>query len=94
MTRAEILDQLRALKPWLKEKGVAELALFGSFARNEARSDSDIDLLVRFDRTPGLAFFDLEHELGERLGRPVEMAVPDGLNRFIRARALAEAIVV
>jgi predicted nucleotidyltransferase len=50
MTKEQIIDQLRILKPVLKEKyGVTEIALFGSYSRNEATSDSDIDLLVNFD---------------------------------------------
>ena len=48
MDRRELLDRLRELKPWLEEQGVVDLRLFGSFARDEAKPDSDVDLLCRF----------------------------------------------
>ncbi len=55
MNRAEILNLLREHKPTLKQRfGVIELAIFGSFARDEASSDSDVDILVRFGKPPPL----------------------------------------
>ena len=53
MNRDEVLKMLRAHKEMLSHRfGVTNLALFGSAARNEMSDDSDIDILVRFDR-PG-----------------------------------------
>ena len=50
MKRDEVLKILRAHKGILAERfGVAELAIFGSFARDEAGEDSDVDILVHFD---------------------------------------------
>lgn len=47
--------RLRALKPMLCDQfGVSGLAIFGSYARNQADASSDLDLLVDFDRTPSL----------------------------------------
>ncbi|QLQ14321.1 MAG: nucleotidyltransferase domain-containing protein [Brevundimonas sp.] len=46
MTRAELLAKLRELKPWLAEQGIVNVRLFGSYARDEAGPDSDVDLLV------------------------------------------------
>jgi len=94
MTRAELLARLRSLKPWLAERGVGALSLFGSFARDEAGPESDVDLLVSFERMPGLSFFSLQHDLSERLGRPVELCTVEAMHPLARARALAEAVVV
>ena len=82
MTRDEALAKLRELKPWLADRyGVKRLGLFGSHARNEARLDSDIDLLVEFEpgRTPGLAFFGMSEEISERIGAPVDLGTFAGL---------------
>ena len=50
MNRDEVLSVLRAHKGTLARRfGVAELAVFGSFARDRATDDSDLDVLVRFD---------------------------------------------
>jgi len=94
MDRAQLLDRLRSLKPWLAERGVARAAVFGSFARDEAGPDSDVDLLVSFARIPGLDFFSLEDELSSRVGRRVEIATEQALHPFVRDKALAEAVLV
>ena len=94
MSRAKLLAQLRSLKPWLAERGVEGLSLFGSFARDEAGPESDVDLLVRFDRMPGLSFFNLQREVSERLGHPVELCTVEAIHPLARARAQAEAVVV
>lgn len=49
MNRDDVLNALRAHKAVLSERfGVAELALFGSFARDQASDESDLDILVSF----------------------------------------------
>ena len=55
MKRDETIILLLKYKSELDEKfGVESLSLFGSVARNEARADSDVDLLVEFNRPVGL----------------------------------------
>ena len=46
MNRAEIIAKLKAIEPQLRAQGVAALYLFGSYARDEARADSDVDMFV------------------------------------------------
>ncbi|MBY0565363.1 MAG: nucleotidyltransferase family protein [Hyphomonadaceae bacterium] len=93
MTRDEVLAKLRELKPWLKDQGIGRVRLFGSYARDEATSQSDVDLLVELARPLGLDFFKVEHELSEKLGAPVEMTTDAALhNRIVRRHVLAEAI--
>ncbi len=93
MTRDEVLAKLRELKPWLEAQGIGRVRLFGSHARNEARPDSDIDLIVELARPMGLDFFRIEDELGQKLGARVEMSTEDALrNRIVRRNALADAI--
>jgi uncharacterized protein len=79
----------------LEAFGVARLSLFGSFARGEGREDSDVDLLVEFGRPVGLfEFVRLQRELGERLGRSVELVTPAALKPQVRDKILAEAVAV
>jgi len=95
MTRAEILARLAALKPWLASQGVTRPRLFGSHARDEARVDSDVDLIADFDRPPGFSFFTLQDEVGARLGLKVDLVTEAGLAPDIRyARTLFEAALV
>jgi len=52
---------------------IRRLALFGSWARGEAREDSDIDVLVEVDPSIGLRFVDIGEELERALGRRVDL---------------------
>ncbi len=55
------------------------LALFGSFARDEATEKSDIDILVEFDKPIGLDFVLLADELEEILGVKVDLVTPNAI---------------
>ena len=76
MTRDEVLRILRAHKPALEQRfGVTDLALYGSFARDQATDDSDVDILVRFDAPPDWrSYFGAQFYLEDLLGLPVDMA--------------------
>jgi len=80
----------------LAEKyGVKSLALFGSVARDEAHPDSDVDLLVEFDRPVGLfAFIGLQQFLETLLGCKVDLGTPRSLKPRVKERVLQEAINV
>lgn len=74
--RDESLALLREQLPVLKERfGVAELSLFGSTARDEATADSDVDILVSFDREPETSWgcYAAQSYLTDLFGRPVDM---------------------
>jgi predicted nucleotidyltransferase len=73
--------------------GASNVRVFGSVARNEARPDSDVDVLV--DLEPGRTLLDhaaLMIDLENLLGRKVDVAVDGGLKERIRERVLAEAV--
>lgn len=92
----EVLQALSAALPALKEQyGVSLLALYGSVARDEAETDSDVDLLVELERPLGFAFVDLASELEEHLGRPVDLATFNSFRETAqnpRRRAMIAAI--
>ena len=93
LTRQQTVAVLMASEAEIRALGVARLALFGSVLRNQARSDSDVDLLVQF--VPGAKTYDrflaLSNLLERRLGRPVELVTTEALSPFIGPRILAEA---
>ena len=71
------------------------LGIFGSYVRHENRIDSDLDLLVTFDRTPGLfRLIELENYLGDLLGVRVDLVLKDSLKPAIGRQILAEALPV
>ena len=63
--------------------------------REDFRPDSDLDVLVEFEpgHTPGLAFFGMEQELSEVLGRKVDLNTPQFLSPYFREKVLAQAEV-
>lgn len=67
MDKQVILQTLRTVKPLLQEKyGLSELALFGSYSRDEQTSESDIDILVDFGRPIGIEYIDVVYFLQEQ----------------------------
>jgi predicted nucleotidyltransferase len=89
----EIRWKLREQMPDLKARfGVRTLELFGSYVRHENQPESDLDLLVTFERTPGLLrFIELENHLGDLLGLKVDLVLKDALKPRIGRQVLAEA---
>jgi predicted nucleotidyltransferase len=82
-----------ALAAFCRRHHIHRLALFGSVLREDFRADSDVDVLVEFepDHVPGLAFFDMEAELSQLLGRHVDLNTAEWLSPYFRDRVLAEA---
>ena len=78
-----------------KNFGVKSLLLFGSVARNEATSTSDVDLLVEFNRPVGyFGLFALQDYLEKLLGCSVDLGTPDSLKPYIKDRVMGELIRV
>lgn len=78
----EIRRILREHKDTLRERfGVRSLAIFGSYARGEAKEGSDLDILVEFERPVGWEIADLHRYLEELLGMRVDLVTPGALKR-------------
>ncbi len=95
--KESIVATLRSVLPELRQRyGVRRLALFGSFARGEPTSDSDLDLLVEFDDRPLtlLQFITLEEELSDLLGVNVDLVERSALKPHIGERVLQELVPV
>jgi len=73
--------------------GIAELLVFGSVARGNARPDSDLDVLytLRPGRRLGWDIEQLADDLAELFGRPVDLVSRRGLHPLLRQEVLAEA---
>ncbi len=93
MTREEVQHRLADKREELVGLGVRGLYLFGSVARGDSRQDSDVDLLVEFDKAVGLLqFFRVQQRLSEILERPVDLVMKDAIKPQLRDRILAEAV--
>jgi uncharacterized protein with HEPN domain/predicted nucleotidyltransferase len=95
MRRDEALAILTTHQSELKEFGVKSLALFGSVARDEAKPESDVDLLVEFQSGKSIGLFELvklQQHLETLLGCAVDLVTPDSLKPRLRDRILNETV--
>ena len=82
------------LAEFARAHGIRRIALFGSALRDDFLSDSDLDLLVEFEpaQTPGLLHLaQMELELEDALGRPVELRTREDLSPFFRDQVTSTA---
>lgn len=94
MRRDEAIAILQAHRADLDRFHVKSIALFGSVARDEARPEGDVDLLVEFDGSP-IGPFDLgalREFLHEILETPVDLVTRGGLKPRLRDRILGELV--
>lgn len=89
-SKSELIARLREREAEILSLGVKRLGLFGSFVRDEAGPESDVDLLVEFER--GEKSFDrfmaLSFLLEDALQRPVELVTTEALSPHLGPRIL------
>ena len=96
MSELLIIKQiLEKLKPELSEKfHVSSIGIFGSVARNEMRSDSDVDIIVDFDQPIGIGFIDLANFLEKKVNRSVDLVSKKGVKQPYFAAIEKEIVYV
>ncbi len=91
-TSNEILKLIKDNYNYLStEYGVKKIRLFGSAAKGTATKESDVDILIEFNKPIGFKFVRLVEYLEEILGKKVDVITKDGLNN-IRIKNIAENI--
>ena len=96
MKRNRVLELLRTHKPFLAQRyGISEIALYGSFARDQADERSDVDVLVTFSSAPDWErYFGAQEYLEHLFGRPVDLATDREIRAEIRGYVKRDAIDV
>lgn len=96
MNRATVLALLTEHKPVLAQRfGVLRLALFGSMARDAARPDSDVDVLVAFEgRATPEVYFGVQFYLEDLLGHPVDLVTERALREELKPYVERDAIPI
>lgn len=89
ITKSDILNKLHDLKPILyRDYSVKQIGLFGSFSDDTYSENSDIDLLVEFERPIGWKYFSLEIYLETIFGRKIDLVTKNALKKQIKNRIL------
>ena len=96
MNRDEVLETLRQHKQALRERfDVTGLALYGSFARNQATPESDVDVLVEFGEAPNWrSYFGAQAYLEDLFERRVDMSTMKEVRSEMRPYVERDAINV
>jgi uncharacterized protein len=95
MNMRDALETLRKSESALRARGVRHAALFGSVARGDNRPDSDIDIMIEIDPDAHITVFDyvgLKEYIASLFDAPVDVVNREGLKRYVRPAATADAI--
>lgn len=85
----ENIINLSLIEPLLKASNIEFAGIFGSVARGEAKSTSDIDMLVKFSEPVSLLkLINLERMISEKIGKDVDLVTEDSLSPFIKKEVL------
>jgi predicted nucleotidyltransferase len=78
--------QIQQIKAYLADKPVSKAYLFGSYVRGEAKTGSDVDILVELDYTQpvGLVFVQMKLDLEELLHKEVDLVSANGVSKYLK----------
>jgi len=88
----QITGLLSSQADQLRQMGVERIGVFGSYARDDTDSASDVDILVKLTRTSFRDFMRLKFYLEDLLARPVDLVLEEGLREELRPAILREVI--
>ena len=96
MTNIEIIDFLKSHKQEMVERyGVIRIGLFGSYARNEAKKDSDIDIAVELEKPDMFYLIGIKQTIEDEFGGRVDVVrIRDNMNSLLKKRILQDVIYV
>jgi len=96
MTKNELIDALSSMKNELKQKfGIEKIALFGSYARNEANENSDVDIaILEMDLKNGFDIIRAQYFLQDTLNKEVDIGTFKSMKTFIRNRIEKDFVYV
>jgi predicted nucleotidyltransferase len=97
MDKRFVIEKLLHHERELKAAGILHIRVFGSVARDEASSISDVDLLADFDKSRRITLVNLgslQSRLSSMLGAPVDLSSTEWMREPVKSRALREAVIV
>lgn len=91
-----ILEKLNTIKPQLeRDFNITQIGIFGSYVRNEQTQDSDVDILIEYDRTKRMSLLKLarlENFLSNLLNKKVDIVTKKALKPIINEYVQKEIV--
>ncbi len=94
--KQELISKLESEKAGLHKKfKITKLGVFGSYARGDEKTDSDIDILIEFENTPGMReFFGAEEYLEKILNKKIDLVRESAIRPELKERIMSEMIYI
>ena len=86
----------KELIDFCKSNKIKKLSLFGSYLKNKYNAESDIDMLVEFEKNTGYGLLDItriERELSELIKKKVDLRTPEELSKYFRDKVVKESLI-
>jgi uncharacterized protein len=97
MDKRFVIQKLRHHERELRAAGILHISVFGSVARDEASTVSDVDLLADFDKSKRMTLVkvgSLQSRLSDMLGARVDLSSTEWMREPVKSKALREAVIV
>jgi hypothetical protein len=98
MSKQELKSKIReAIEKGPLKESIERLSLFGSYNREEARSGSDVDLLVEFSPDSLIGYFsliELKDYMEREIGLPVDIVTPDSISQYLKEEIIDNADLI
>ena len=95
MDKSEITKKLIELKPLLKDKyNIVRIGFFGSYAIGKNTDNSDIDIIMEYNKPIGWEFFDIQDLLHEKLKKKIDLVSIKALKKQLKNKILNQTIFV
>lgn len=93
-SQQSILSIRKKASPIFKKYGVRKAAIFGSYARGEAKAKSDVDVLIDIKPITFVKFFGLKEDLEKKIGKEVDLVTLRALHPLIHDQVMKEKIAI
>ncbi len=92
---AELREIKKIIVPILKRNGVVKAGIFGSYARGEAKKNSDLDILIKFKgRKSLLDLVGVKQDIEEKMGKKVDVVEYSTIHPLLKEQILHEEIKI
>ena len=94
MEKEKIAKIKKSIAEVLKKHKIRKAGIFGSYARGEEKSNSDIDILIQPTKNMGIEFVGIKLELEDKLGRKVDLVSYKGINPHLKKYILKDEVKI